>query len=489
MRSGLFGEDGGKTEFCMGWVRSYNPDTNIYRIALDGKSEGVARPITTGAYKPYPVGKGRSGTRVACVRFPTSGWLILGEVATSKAPTKERESPSNAVYKKDLELRRAIHDRYGIDLADFGDNIIDPPLEGDVVMQNRDDPRSYHQIYENGDILSLASNFCFSLLSRVKSLTVRWAKDCWDVFAGYSFKVTTDDTTKQATTEVSINSDPSDEADRDVELVAGAISNSQRPTKNKSFETKGKTIAEGLWALLGTHALLEVDNQAKEVRLSKVKIQAGKDVSVEDGQFRMNEKQIGFLWGDNKVTLNDDLTAIQREQHSIVIDDNQLALTWSADKYIVISDKGVKISGMLDMTPGTFKVATIPGIATPTVVDGEPLLVGQGTDGIPNLRFDAVGEALQFTAIGGATAISFNTDFLVRNFALLNEEFLTKYNYDIGMQLKQHQHISAQSGSPTTAFPGTVFPAPFTPGSLMALDDPVATNDDLKKLYTTKTSE
>jgi hypothetical protein len=444
MRAGLFGETTTDAVFCMGFVRSYNPSSKIYRISLDGKSEGVARPILSGADKPWP-----QGTRVACIRFATSGWLIMGEVEKSKAPTKERESPSGSVAQKDQELRDALHDRYNIDLADFGDRVIDPPLEGDAVLANRDDPRSYIQVYENGDILSLASNFCFSLLSRVKSLAVTWAKDFWGIFAGCSVKVTTDDSTKLATTEVSINSDPSDEADRDLDLVAGAISNSNRPTKNLSLETKGKTIAEGIWALLGTHALFEVDNEAKEVRLSKVAIQAGQDTFGKDVQFRMNEDQVGLVWGKNKLTLNDNLAALERSGRSIVLDDNRLALTWGADKFIVLTDKGIQISGMLELVGGQLKLNSDPVETSQVVVDGENVTVPNGTDGQANLLYQVSGNTIDISGSGAVSAINLNTDFSVRNFGLVDDRFLTKYDQDMTI-LKSHEHISTTPGSPTT---------------------------------------
>jgi len=457
MRSGLFGDIRGEAAFGMGSIRSYNPSNNTYRIALDSTSEGVGRPITSGIYKPYPV-----GTRVACVRFATSGWLILGEVSTARSRTEERKSPAGTVQQKDQELRRALHDRYSIDAANFGDSVIDPPLEGDVVIQNRDDPRSYTQIYENGDILSLASSFCFTLLSRVKSLAVTWAKDCWHIFAGYSFKVQTDDTTKQATTEISINSDPSDEADRDVDIVAGAISNANRPTKNASIETKGQTISEGLWALFGTHSLLEVDNQAKEVRLSKVAIQAGKDTFPKTAQFRMNEKQIGLVWGSNKVTLNDNLTAIEHGTHSIVMDDTRIALTWGPDKFIALTDKGVQISGMLELVGGQLKLNSEPVETGTVVVDGENVTVPNGTDGQPNLLYQVSGNTIDISGSGAVSAINLNTDFSVRNFALVDERFLTKYDTDM-LVLKTHEHISTTPGNPTTPL-----------GVLQAVDQPTA---------------
>lgn len=457
MRSGLVEDEVRQAEFCMGFVRTYNPKSNIYRVALDGKSEGVARPILNGAYKPWPI-----GTRLACIRFATSSWLILGEVEKSKAPTKERKSPSDAVYQKDLELRDALHDRYNIDLADFGDRVIDPPLEGDVVIANRDDPRSYIQVYENGDILSLASNFCFTLLSRVKSMAVTWAKDFWGIFAGCSVKVTTDDTTKLATTEVSINSDPSDEADRDLDFVAGAVSNSNRPSKNISLEAKTKTIAEGIWALLGTHALFEVDNEAKEVRLSKVAIQAGQDVFGKDVQFRMNEDQMGLVWGKNKVTLNDNLTALERGSHSIVMDDNRIALTWGADKFIVLTDKGVQISGMLELVGGQLKLNSGVAETGVVVVDGENVTVPNGTDGQANLLYSVSGNKIDISGSGAVSAINLNTDFSVRNLGLVDERFLTKYDQDM-LIIKSHEHISTTPGSPT---------APT--GVLQAADQPTA---------------
>ena len=443
MRAGLFGNLGWQAIFSMGLVRSYNPETNTYRVSLDGRSEGLARPITSGAYKPYP-----SGTRVACIRFATSSWLIMGEVAKSLAPTKERESPENAVYKKDLELRRAIHDRYDIDLADFGDHAVDPPLEGDVVVSNRDDPRSYQQIYENGDILSFASNFCFSLLSRIKSLAVLWSKDFWGVFSGFSMKVQTDDTTKLAATEISINSDPSDEADRDVEIVAGAISNTNRPSKNVSAETKARTISEGLWALFGVHALLEVDNEAKEVRLSKVAIQGGQDTFAKDVQFRMNENQMGLVWGKNKVTLNDNLTAFERGSHSIVMDDERIALTWAADKFIVLTDKGVQISGMLELVGGQIKFNSGVAKTAAVVVDGENVTVPTGTDGEANLLYSVSGNTIDISGSGAVSAINLNTDFSVRNRGLVDERFLTQYDKDMAI-IKTHEHLSTTPGNST----------------------------------------
>ena len=434
MRAGLFEVLTKQAYFCMGFIRSYNPDTNIYRVALDGLSEGVARPITSGSYKPYPI-----GTRVACIRFATSSWLIMGEVSVAKPPTKERQSPSGSVYQKDLELRKALHDRYNIDLADFGDRIVDPPLEGDVVMANRDDPRSYTQIYENGDILSFASNFCFQLLSRVKSLAMTWAKDFWGIFAGCSVKVQTDDTTKQSTTTVSINSDPSDEADRDLDVVAGAISNSIRPTKNISVETKGQTIAEGVWALLGIHGLFEVDNQAKEIRLSKVAIQAGKDTFGRDAQFRMNENQMGLVWGKNKVTLNDNLTAFERGAHSIVMDDKRIAFTWAPDKYIVLTDKGVQISGMLELVGGQLKLNSETGQTSTVLVDGSNVTVPEGTDGLPNLLYQVSGSRIDISGSGAVLAINLNTDLSVRNLGLVDERFLVKYDADM-VAVKAHTH-------------------------------------------------
>lgn len=460
MRAGLFGDLNRQAVFAMGFVRSYNPETNTYRVSLDGRSEGFARPITSGVYKPYP-----PGGRVACIRFATSSWLIMGEVAKSSVPAKERESPSDAVYQKDLELRRAIHDRYDIDLADFGDRVIDPPLEGDVVMANRDDPRSYQQIYENGDILSFASNFCFTLLSRIKSLSVLWSKDFWGVFAGFSMKVQTNDETKLASTEVSINSDPSDEADRDLDFVAGAISNSKRPAKNVSVETKGKTIAEGIWALLGVHALLEVDNEAKEVRLSKVAIQGGQDTFGKDAQFRMNEEQMGLVWGKNKVTLNDNLTSLERGGHSIVIDDDRIALTWAADKFIVLTDKGVQISGMLELVGGQLKLNSGAAETSMVVVDGENIVVPNGTDGKANLLYSVSGNKIDVSGSGAVSAINLNTDFSVRNFGLVDERFFTKYDTDMAI-IRSHEHTSTTPGSPTTPFAGV----------LLAVDQPVSSS-------------
>jgi hypothetical protein len=455
----LFGDSKFGASFRMGFVRSYNPATNIYRIGLDHRSEGVARPITSGAYKPYPV-----GTRVACVIFLTSGWLILGEVAKAKGRTKEKTSPAGTVYKKDLELRRALHDRYDIDLADFGDPVVDPPLEGDAVMSNRDNPRSYHQVYENGDILSLASNFCFTLLSRIKSLAMIWSKDFWGIFAGFSIKVQTDDTTKQAATEVSINSDPSDEADRDMDFVGGAISNTNRPTKNISVETKGKTISEGIWTLFGGHTLFEVDNQAKEVRLSKVAINAGKDTFGKDAQFRMNEKQMGMVWGKNKVTLNDNLTSLERGGHSIVMDDDRIALTWAADKFIVLTDEGVQISGMLELVGGKLKLNSEPVETSTVLVDGENVIIPNGTDGQPNLTYQVSGNKIDISGSGAVSAVNLNTDFSVRNRGLVDERFLTQYDKDMGI-LKSHEHISTTPGNPTTST-----------GVLQAVDQPTSSS-------------
>lgn len=448
MEAGLFSKLAVRTSFSMGFVKSYNPSNDLYRIGLDGKSEAVARPITSGVYKPYP-----PGTRVACIRFATSGWLIMGEVAFSKPPTRERESPSDAIYQKDLDLRGAIQDRYSIDMANFGDSEIDPLLEGDAIVANREDPRSYVRVYDNGDILSLASNFCFRLLNRVKNLAITWAKDCWAVFAGCSVKVETDDQTKKSTTNVSINSDPTDEADRDLDAAVGAISNTNRPTKNVSAESKGRTIEEGLWSLFGTHMLLEVDNKVKELRLSKVKIQSGTDTFGKTAQFRMNEDQMGLVWGSNKVTLNDDLTSLERGSHSIVMDDSRIALTWSEDKYIVLTDKGIQISGMLELVGGQLKLSSEAGLTSTVLVDGESVTVPSGTDGRPNLTYQVSGNKIDIGGSGEVDVINLNTDFSVRNFGLLDERFLTKYDTDM-LAVKQHTHQVAITGTaPPQALP------------------------------------
>jgi hypothetical protein len=444
MRAGLTNDQASSAIFCMGRVRSYNPGTNTYRIGLDGKSEGVATPITSGVYKPYPI-----NTRVACIRFSTSGWLILGEVSVAKAPTKDRESPAGTVYEKDLELRNALHDRYSIDMANFGDSVLEPPLEGDAVLSNRDDPRSYIQVYENGDILSLASNFCFSLLSRAKNLAVTWAKDCWAIFAGCSVKVETDDNTKKASTTISINSDPTDESDRDVEIVAGAISNSNRPTKNISTQTIGGTLSEGVWALFGLHSLLEVDNQAKEVRLSKVDIQSGKDVSTKDVQFRMNEDQIEVVWDTGKFVFEDDFIYMDKAGSQLFLDQSRISLK-RGNNFIVVSDSGIKISGTLELAGGNLRFDEKPGETDQKELDGGFIDVPKETVGAPNITYAIPDKkTLEISGSGEVSAINLNTDFSVRNFALVDERFLTKYDTDMNI-LKTHEHISTTPGSPTT---------------------------------------
>lgn len=432
-RHGLFGDDGSETIFRAGYIRYWNPDKETYRISLDGMSEGVGRPVKNGAFKPFP-----ADTRVLCLLLPTTTWLVLGEIGASRNRDEVPQAPDDEILQKDIALRRALHDRYDIDSANFADPAEDPVLEGDALLSNRAKRRSFFRVFENGDLLSLASTFCFLLMSKAKRLFYVWAKQAFFYFAGLVVRTRVNDETKTATVELAVNSDPSDEADRDVTLVAGYVKSDTRQSENVSDRTKSRQLEEGVWLLFGGHSLLEVDNQAEEIRLSQVsgsasrqQIRMNPDETVLDWEerqsVRIGDSGIEARWKEAALSLADEAVRLELGGSAITINQDGLSVVWGGGTHLILNDHGVQVRGLLELAGEGI-------LFSPNAQ--EPAGVSAGARA--NLMVSVSGSAMTWR-LQDVTSLDLVSNFTVRNLALVDERFLGAYDQDM-LTIKGHTH-------------------------------------------------
>lgn len=445
MRSGITHDESVAPVFRTGVIRYYHVDKGSYRVTLDGQNEAIARPLKNGAYRPYP-----SGTRVLCVRVPTTTWLVLGEIEPSQVPNEVPLSPDEAIQKKDAEFRRTVSTRYSVEDAALGDPAERKALEGDALVANRRAPQSFVHLYSSGDVLAYASSFCFMLLSAVKRLFYVWAKEAFLYFAGLVIKTTVSDDNKTAKVDLVINSDPADAEDRDLTFKAGYLGGDNLPSAAVSEKTKGAKIEEGLWALFGDHTLLEVDNTRRELRISGVSIKSNTESALKKSltqnrrQIRMNQDEtvvcwqekdheisvkkdgVRARWGTSDLEITDDAVHLKQGDVGFFIDKDRLAARWSNAVKMVLNSNGVQIGGLLELVG--------PGIRfTETAEDG----VAAGAQ--PNLAVSVMGSSLQWTVQGGLVDLEVASNMTVRKRALVDERFFTSYDLDM-TTIRGHIH-------------------------------------------------
>jgi len=520
-------------ELCGGEVRFYNPESDTYTVAIDGRGDvDSIRSMQIGAYRPY-----RATTRVLCVRVKTIQWMIVGAVPQFQPGAKEKKSPEGAVEEKDKKFREAVGDRYQIFAASAKKAGYGKLFEGDVVLDNAKD--SFIKILENGDIFGLASYFCFFLFSAVYSLIFLKARDLIFDVAGFLFTVETNTEVKRAALKIDVSNDQSKDADPDFSIRAGDLGGQNlfdmeaqklpsESTELSPTSTGISGLAGGLgglggltdslpipdippsvpvgstsvtdaiagatgsppadddprrlWWLLGEHSLLEVDNESREVRLSRVDVQRDDKTKAiinseqETKQLRLNDDEIAIQWEDRWVTVNKARASVSYGNNYISVDDKAASMKFG-DNSLIINEYGIQITGFLELVGGKIKLVG-KTVDAPVDVDlVASLAPGVQPQAMPNVEYKEEG-------IIGELALTM--DMKVNEFALVNENFFKKYDLDQSLIVKSHQHMVVTEGAPTTPFPGSPAPS-ITPGSLVALDDPLATSDNVKKLTTTVT--
>lgn len=414
------------TQITTGHVKSYDPSLGTYVIALTARSEahGV-RAITSGIKKPFPV-----NTKVVCALSPYSAWLILGEIDEIQPAKKVPKSPDDTITEKDMQARGLDKSKYNIDSAAFGNFKDEKHYEGDAVLQNRNDPPSFIKVYEKGDIYALASKFCFSLWSAVKDAFLLVAGEASIIFSGFAVKTAVDTANKSMVADLVVNGDLSQDQKTDFAARVGKVGTDE--------------VGQGILASLGDHTKLLVDNEKREVKLSRT------DDAGYERSLLVKKEEFDALWGDNEVHVKKDSLTIGRKTHRIAIDDNRLALQWDKNNFIVLNERGIKIQGKL-MIAGKEMLLT-----NATKEEDDPAGIGEGDQ--MNVEY-AIGEAggpLKLTLKGNLNRLELDTDVTVREMALVNENFLPLYDTDMGM-LRTHMH-------PITIEPPEALPSPNTAG-------------------------
>jgi len=412
-------------KFATGHIKSYNPELGTYTVSLTGVSEAPsARPINSGIRKPIP-----KNAKVACMQPPYGAWLILGEIDEIQPAKKVPTSPDDTITEKDMQARGLDKSKYSIDAAAFRNPKDEKQYEGDAVLQNRNEPRSFIKVYEKGDIYALATQFCFFLLSAVKEAFLLVANEASIIFSGFSIKTAVDTANKSMMAAVVVNGDLSQDQKTDFSARAGRVGTDE--------------VGQGILASLGDHTKLLVDNEKREVKLSRMD-DAGYERSVD-----VKKEEFDALWGDNEVHVNKDSLTVGRKTHKIAIDDNRLALQWDKNNYIVINERGIKIQGKL-MIAGKEMLLT-----NTTKEEDDPAGIGEGDQ--MNVEY-AIGEAggpLKLTLKGNLNRLELDTDVTVREMALVNENFLPLYDADMGM-LRSHTHPVNIETLTAEQSPGTI---------------------------------
>jgi len=456
-------------KMARGHICRYDPQTELYVVKIGGVGTvRSVRALQYGSNRPYP-----SGKDVICVRLSTVEWVIMGMIPNFESPPTPAKSPADTIADKDKEFRQAVGDKYQILAASAKKLGTEVHYEGDVVLDN--DRGSFIKVMEDGGIWGLASYFCFFLFSALKSLVFIKARDALFDFAGFLFSVGTDTTTKQATTKLDIAGDQSSDAEPDMCVRAGAlgaldlfeqvaekepsaVSELVLPATNvaggtgvvstadilptESVSTEQSSTSDGrvLWWLFGGHALLEVDNKAAEVRLSRVKTQKNSmtgAVSNAEGdikQLRLNDKELGLQWKNRWVSLNDTRVSVSFGDNYVSLDDKKASLVFG-DNFIVVNKNGVQIKGFLELIGGKIKLVGQEGNAVKPDAGG--VVVGS----VENVSFDGTRQLLDIT--GSLT---------VNKLGLVNEVFLSQYDKDMAI-IKLHEHTTTKEGLPTTPIP------------------------------------
>lgn len=440
MRSGFHPTER-TAQFTTGHIKRYDPSLGTYVVALTGKAEahGV-RAINTGVRRPIAKNK-----KVACMLLPIGAWLILGEIDEIQPPKDVSRSPDDSIDSKDKQARGLDKSRYNIDSADFRDPKDEKHYEGDAVLQNRNDPFSFVKVYEKGDIYALASRFCFALWSAVKEAFLLVANEASIVFSGVSFKTSVDPSNKTMTADIEVKGDLSEGQKIDLAVRAGKVGTTE--------------VDRGLLASLGDHTKLLVDNEKREVKLSRTD-DAGYERSLD-----VKKETLDALWGDNEVHVKKDSLTVGRKTHKIAIDDNRISLQWDKNNYLVINERGIKIQGKL-MVAGKEMLLT-----NQTTQEDDPAGISEGDQ--MNVEY-AIGEAggpLKLTLKGNLNRLNLDTDVTVREMALVDQRFLPMYDEDMAV-LRSHTHpVNIET---LTAEVSLALPA--------ALDQP--TKDGIKRAIT-----
>lgn len=479
-----------RPELRGGTIRSYNPQTELYKVAVDGKGDiNSIRAMKFGANKPY-----RRNIRVLCVRLRTIQWVIIGEVPEFVHPTETAKSPGDAIADKDKKSRGAVGDKLQIFAASAKKAGEETHYEGDTILDNA--KGSFIKILESGDIWGLASYFCFFLFSAVKQLVYFKARDAIFDFAGFLFHAETDESTKRATATLDVTGDQQQEADPDISVrtgylggrslfssesgmtpshvpgltltelnVAGGIGivstadvllpSGSASVSDTVASSTGSPSAEKdgrvLWGLFGGHTLLEVDNTLEEVRLSRAAATrvrgVARNAETETKQLRMNKQELSLRWKDCWVSVNDSRASVSYGDNYLSVDDKKASMVFG-DSFIVVNENGVQIKGFLELVGG--KIRLVDEIAGAFIL---PDAGGVQKGAMANINFTNLPLPL----------LDLMMNMTVTKRSLVTELFLPVYDNDMDY-LKKHSH--PLDPTKTTALPD--------PGLAANLDQPTA---------------
>jgi len=249
-------------QLVTGLIVSYDADRNYYRLRPDLHDIVAARPMQTGADRPYP-----PSTRVLCARIGLIGWVIIGEVPAPIA-AEESERPLTVDETVAKLLNPPTRGEEAVPRYRRGA----PVFAGDAVLENRTidhRERAVVRVFSFGAVLMRATNFCFMMLDPRENQLLMQARSLLQRAVGYLRTVTTRKDDSRTTVREVLQSDylnTEEDADHrdqaplvDRELVEGRIPapNGTTADYDKLWTTPG--TERGRRELQGRHRVTEQD--------------------------------------------------------------------------------------------------------------------------------------------------------------------------------------------------------------------------------------
>lgn len=296
-----------------GMIERVYASKSLYDVVLFAGMRVTCRALDVGLDAPY------RQKDIVLVSNGEGGAIILGRVPTPVAPVQDNSQKDlSQILAEQAEVIAALASGRPITLGQASfQSEKEIPVHGDAILKSRTS-KARVGVRSDGSFIAAASRILFMALLSAKQAVVITAKRFFlNVIPGVVFKIYT--TEKQENPQVgnearqvdapvvrvegSLASDPEEPAKRDFAFEAGGLREMDDLGTGMSNATTGKKLTRGLRLKVGDLGILEADNGAKELRFTLPKEGA---TAAAPYQFRINDKEMTFSWGNQFMTLRDE---------------------------------------------------------------------------------------------------------------------------------------------------------------------------------------
>lgn len=358
-----------------GIISTYDPDSRVYGVNLDGLGDRQVRRINTGVDRPFHV-----GARVVCFKAGTLSWTIVGELDVPQVELGDNRPKSVDEAAADMidELNQLRPMSKLGDKINYRQPYGEVNFPGDVVLENKaEDPRSRSRVkvYSFGAILVKASNFCFQLLDRKENRILTQARNLLTRAIGYFKSARTDPRSKKTTVIERVQGDVLEASANgrahpttDVETTQGFVPNTKARGTADTLHAAPK-VERGQREVFGHHRVEEIDNLTQTARTKQDSVRfnaSGEETSrvteVYSAEGNVSGERSGSAKNGAKTFYRDWLAIqIDSDAHTVRVEDRSTGqvfelnptglvvraknMTISADRINIKTTQGLFVSG------------------------------------------------------------------------------------------------------------------------------------------------